>query len=83
MTNISNFISQLEPSAPTKILLGSKIPTGVSLLSITGAIVNPLKHIPIKIISNHLKCCPQKMIQFQIKIVTELSTNEIQLFHHF
>ena len=30
VTNISNMISQLEPSAPQEILLVSKIPTDVS-----------------------------------------------------
>ena len=48
MNNTSNLIIQLEPSLPIEIFLESKIPTGVSLLSRTGASVTPEIRIPIK-----------------------------------
>ena len=41
VTNTSNFISQLEPSAPKEIWLKSKIPTDVSFLSGTGVSITP------------------------------------------
>ena len=41
-------ISQLEPSAPKEILLESKVPTDVSLLSGTGVSVTPERRITKK-----------------------------------
>ena len=46
MINISNLISQLEPSALTEILLESKMPTDVFLLSVTGESFTPERRIP-------------------------------------
>ena len=39
MTDIRTLINKLEPLAPYKLLIVSKIPTGVSLLSQAGDIV--------------------------------------------
>ena len=47
MTNILSLFSQLEPSAPKKILVESIMQTYVSLFSGgTGLIVYPSRHIP-------------------------------------
>ena len=46
MTNISGIISQLELWAPQEILLVTEIPTGVYLLSVTGAIATLERRIP-------------------------------------
>ena len=45
MTNTSNLISQLETSAPKKILLKSKMPTDFYLLFGTGASVTSERRI--------------------------------------
>ena len=84
VTNISTMISQLEPSAPQEILLVSKMPTNVSILSSTIARVTSEIWIQRKKgIWSHQQCCLQEMIQFQIKIVQESSTDRIQSFNHF
>ena len=46
VTTTSNLISQTETSALTEKLLELKIPTNVSLLSVTGASVTSEKRIP-------------------------------------
>ena len=48
MTNTSNFTSQLESSTPKEVLLKSKIPTDVSILSGTGVSATPERRISRK-----------------------------------
>ena len=46
MTNISTMISQLEPSEPQEIFLVSKMPTNVTIFSVTGVSFTPYIRIP-------------------------------------
>ena len=78
-TNTSTLISQLKPSLPNQILLESKILTDVSLLSITVVSFTPEQRIQKKGIWNHQQCHLQARIQLQIKIVSELLPNKIQI----
>ena len=48
LTNTTNFISQLEPSEITEIVLDKKMPTDVSLFSGTGESVTIERRIPRK-----------------------------------
>ena len=70
MTNTSTLIIQLEPSSTKEILLESKIPTDVSLLSGTGVSVTSEIWVPRKKgILNHHQYRLQERVQVQTNIV--------------